>query len=355
MTQVLWSLDNKKPLPTAGLLNELELEDVLCKNVELLDSNWLVIGRQVRTRNGKFLDLLCIDREENLIVVELKKELTPREVTAQVIEYASYMSEIKSEDLSEIYVEFSEKYLDKKDSLDKAFYKKFDAEFNDELVSQNQKVKMVIVASRMDESTEYIIKFLRNIYDVDINILFFKVFQHDEKRLLSRVWFEEENIELKETSQQNNEWNGEFYVSFGSGIWEDAAEYGFISAGGGNWYTKTLKMLHSGDRIWVNIPHIGYVGVGIVTSDMMQASDAVFEVDGEKRPMRDLELKGNYFYTDDPNNAEYVVKVDWIKTLPINCAVKESGFFGNQNSVCRPQAGKWKYTVERLKKLWNIS
>jgi len=37
-------------------------------------------------------------------------------------------------------------------------------------------------------------------------------------------------------------WNGEFYWNYGHGedrSWEDAAQYGFICAGGGVWYTKT--------------------------------------------------------------------------------------------------------------------
>jgi len=34
--------------------------------------------------------------------------------------------------------------------------------------------------------------------------------------------------------------------------------------------------------------------------------------------------------------------------------IHETGFFGNQNSVCRPRAKKWDYTVERLKKRWGI-
>ena len=63
-------------------------------------------------------------------------------------------------------------------------------------------------------------------------------------------------------------WNGEFYCSFGEGesrSWADAVEYGFISAGGGQWYTRTLGALKPGDRIWVKIPDQGFVGVGRVT------------------------------------------------------------------------------------------
>ena len=50
--------------------------------------------------------------------------------------------------------------------------------------------------------------------------------------------------------------NGEYYVSFGDEgrSWEEAVKYGFISAGGGTWFTNTLKLLKPGDRIWVKIP-----------------------------------------------------------------------------------------------------
>ena len=100
LSQVLWSLGENRMLSPGKLLRETELEDTLHQNIELLDPNWLTIGRQVGTANGKYLDLLCMDRDGNLIVVELKKDLTPREVTAQVIEYASYMAEKKPEDIA---------------------------------------------------------------------------------------------------------------------------------------------------------------------------------------------------------------------------------------------------------------
>ncbi len=164
---------------------------------------------------------------------------------------------------------------------------------------------------------------------------------------------------ISASSSTKNFWNGEYYVSFGvfedGRNWDDAVKYGFISAGHGEWYSKTLDMLSPNSRIWVNIPHTGYVGVGIVREGKCQAKDASFEINGKVRPMRDLKSKGNYFYSeDDPEFAEYVVKVDWKKTVPEAHAIKELGFFGNQNSVCRPHNSKWEYTIERLKSIWKI-
>jgi RecB family endonuclease NucS len=69
-------------LQIGQLINEKELEDLLCTNIEILNKNWFVIGRQVKTSAGKYNDILCMDRDGDLVIVELKKALIPREVTA---------------------------------------------------------------------------------------------------------------------------------------------------------------------------------------------------------------------------------------------------------------------------------
>ena len=353
LSHTVWSLDEKKPLETASLIDEKELELLLRDNIEILNKGWLVISNQIRTDAGKFIDILCIDHDGDMVVVELKKDLTPREVTAQVIDYAASVSKMTVEEIAQLYLSFTAG----SETLNDAFLKKFNAELDESSV--NQKVKMVIVAAKMDDGTERIIRFLRDTYQVDINILFFRVFQCGSERLISRAWFEEdlEDTVPAEVSSKGP-WNGEYYVSFGEEegrSWDDARKYGFISAGGGPWYTKTLSLLSPGDRVWINIPHTGYVGVGVVTETVQQAEDMAFTYDNALTPMKELPLKGKYFYSeDDPESAEYVVKVQWIKTVAASKAIKEIGFFGNQNTVCRPTAEKWNFTVDRLKKCWGI-
>ena len=353
LTQSVWSLDDKKPLDTASLIDEQELETLLCEHIELLNNGWLVIGNQIRTDAGKYIDILCMDHSGCMIVVELKKDLTPREVTAQVIDYAASVSKLTSDEIARLYLEYTQ---DGK-TLNDAYRGRFGKEL-DETSVNNDRVKMVIVAAKMDDGTERIIHYLRETYEVDINILFFQVFKSGSQRIISRVWLEEEADEpAKVETGSKGPWNGEYYVSFGedSRNWEDARKHGFISAGGGSWYSKTLNLLSADDRVWVNIPHNGYVGVGIVTKEATLATEAVFMENGAAVRMNELPLKGNYFYNpEDPEKAEYVVQVRWLKTVRKSDAVKELGFFGNQNTVCRPTADRWTFTIERLKKLWNI-
>ena len=80
ISHTVWSLDEKKPLAPASLIDEKELELLLRDNIEILNKGWLVISNQVRTDAGKFIDILCIDHDGDMVVVELKKDLTPRPV-----------------------------------------------------------------------------------------------------------------------------------------------------------------------------------------------------------------------------------------------------------------------------------
>ena len=57
---------------------------------------------------------------------------------------------------------------------------------------------------------------------------------------------------------------------------------------------------------------------------------------------------------DDPEQAEYFVRVKWLNTVDVAKAFNEVGLFGNQNTVCQPRAAKWRHTVERLKTVFQL-
>ena len=78
-------------------------------------------------------------------------------------------------------------------------------------------------------------------------------------------------------------WNGrDFYVTIGDRSWEDAERYGFISAGGGEIWTKPLERLFPGARVFLYKPYPvkGYVGVGIVKETARPVTEFEVEVDG---------------------------------------------------------------------------
>lgn len=357
--QKIWKIDNNKASEVVEhVVDEQILQEILCAKIAILNEGWLLIGRNVLTAHNKYIDLLAIDGNGNLIIVELKRDKTPRDVVAQAIDYATWVKGLQSEDILEIYKQYSQKYVKDGLSFDEVFKKKFNIDLDEESINNSH--QMIIVASIMDSSTERIVQYLTE-SNIPINVLFFKVFKEGDATFLSRAWLiQPTEIEENAISRISDApWNGEYYVSFGefdTRMWEDAVKYGFISAGGGTWYSQTLNYLQPGDRVWVNIPRIGYVGVGKVEESVNKADKVFFEVNGQMKNLYDITSKGTYMkdYIEDEDKAEYIVKVKWVKTVSKEKAIRETGFFGNQNTVCKPTSHKWNYTVNRLKEIWGI-
>ncbi len=192
---------------------------------------------------------MAVAPDGSLIIIELKRDRTPREVVAQALDYASWVTQLDAAKMAQIYRRFS----DGRD-LAEDFHDRFRAELDEE--DWNQSHQIVIVAADLDDSTERIIKYLDD-SGIPINVLFFQVFESGEAKLLSRVWLVDPSETQTGGPTGGPRWNGEYYVSYGGRPWEDARGYGFISGGGGRWFSNTLKHLSSGDRIWVNIPGKG--------------------------------------------------------------------------------------------------
>ncbi len=360
--QTVWRIgDMVRELDTSGLSSESELESIIQDHAELLNPNWLVIGRQVLTSYNHYVDLLALDRSGSLIVIELKRDRTPRDVVAQALDYASWVKDLSPADVAGMYKRFCRDYLSEQSgSLDDAFRERFGLTLEEDCLNSSHQV--VIVASELDSSTERIISYLAD-SGVAINVVFFRVFVDGGNRYLSRAWFLDPRVtEDAATLRMSKEpWNGEFYVSFGdpgadTRSWDDARQYGFISGGGGTWHSQTLSLLSVGDRVWVNIPQTGYVGVGRVTDRSRKADEVRFHVNGDRKSIFELSDIGYHReHIGDDDKAEYIVRIEWLKTVDRAEAVKEVGFFGNQNTVCRPTTSKWNHTVERLKKMWGIT
>lgn len=352
--QGIWKI-GAKPQRLSPVVIESEnlLEEQIVADVSILNSGWILIGRQVRTAFDKYIDLLAMDASGSVIIIELKRNKTPRDVVAQALDYASWVVDIDDSKLVDIYLEYAKKQKLKETSLDVAFKTKFGLSFSE--VNFDGSHQMVIVAAELDASSERIINYLNDKAKIPVNAVFFSVFEDNGHRYLSRAWMiaPEETQERSISKSAKEPWNGEFYVSFGHSDdrhWDDAMKLGFISGGHGEWYSKTLNMLNLGDRIWVNIPKKGYVGVAEVTGDICRAEQYQFTA-CDNKTLLELNTKGVYdkLVELDEDNAEYLVPVRWLDCVPMNKAFSETGLFGNQNTVCKPTTPKWGHTVERVK------
>ena len=337
-------------LSQSQLPSEQLLEDMIVNSPSILSEDWMLIGRQDTTGMGGRLDLLAIAPDGSLVLIELKRDRTPREVVAQTLDYAAWVDNLTESDIAAIYERFRPGH-----SLYVDFQTRFGRVLDDDELNASH--QLIIVATELDASSERIVQYLSK-RDIPINVLCFQVFQIGEQQLLSRSWLLDPiqtQVNAASTSEgQSEPWNGEFYCSFGdssSRSWADAVEFGFISGGGGSWYSKTLQLLSPGDRVWINVPQQGYVGVGRVLGAATSANEFTVMKDGVERPVLEVAVRANYHaaFTDDPERCEYFVPVQWLQTVPVGQAIREIGMFGNQNTVCRPRTPKWRSTIERLK------
>jgi hypothetical protein len=353
INHAIWFVDaNPQSLPVTKLPSEAFLEQMIINRPDILSGPWMLIGQQEHTGFGGRIDLLAIAPDASLVLIELKRDRTPREVVAQALDYAAWVDTLTPDRIAQIYQRFS-----KGGDLSAAFKAKFGEDLDED--SLNESHQIILVAASLDDSTERIINYL-NARDIAINVIFFQVFQHGAQQLLSRAWLidpgeTQVNVATSASTRASGEkepWNGEFYVSYGSGrSWADARQYGYISGGGGSWYSQTLKMLAPGDRVWVKIPKTGYVGVGRVIEPVQPMREMRVSTPGGEQAAFDVLSDAAEFKArdGDPETAEYAVRVDWLDTVDAAHAFDEIGLFGNQNTVCQPTTPKWRHTVERLK------
>lgn len=305
---------------------------------------------------GGIVDLLAIAPDGALVLIELKRDRTPRDVVAQALDYANWVEELQAEDIAAIYGRFKPGR-----SLADDFKARFGQTLDEETLNDSHQI--VIVAAQLDDSSERIVAYL-NKRDIAINVLCFQVFANGAEQLLSRAWLldplQTQVHVVPAGDGPADPWNGEFYVSFGHGrerSWAEAQRFGFICGGGGAWYSRTLRLLAIDDRVWVNVPKTGYVGVGRVTGPAVQAKDFRLPGPNGEAPALEVLTQGDYNrgFVNDPERTEWFVPVEWQAAVPIDKAVQEIGFFGNQNTVCKPTTPKWRSTVDRLKVRFGVS
>ena len=186
----LWKIESDRPelVPRQRLDLEGRLEDWLCRDIGLLSDELLVIGRQIR-QYGVPLDLLAVDRDGNLVVVELKRDRTPRDVVAQTLDYASWVQGLGRDDVEEYALEY----------LGVSFSEAFRSVFGHEPPEVvNVRQRMYIVASSLDPATQGIVEYLSATHGVAINAATFAYFNTGGGEFVARsMLLDEEDVERR--------------------------------------------------------------------------------------------------------------------------------------------------------------
>lgn len=332
MAARMWRVDGSTlcPLDPSKLDREQRLEEWLERDPGLLGLDLLLIGRQVRTDFGGIIDLLGIDRGGDLVILELKRDRTPRDVVAQVLDYGSWACRLTPREIHEI----ADRYLAARSlRLADAFRERFGAPIPENL---NSSQSLVIVASELDDSSERIVQYLAERH-LQINTAFFQVYCDGPTEYLVATWLmDQEEVRERSEARTKAPWTGAWYINVSEGTrrsWEDCRRFGFVAAGHGRKYSDPLRKLNVGDRVFAYLGGAGYVGSGTVTHTVMKAKD--FQVDDQPLLKLDLRQPNLAHDADDDELAEYVVGVKWALTFPESQGKRFPGGFANQNVVCK--------------------
>lgn len=311
-----------------ALSEEKLIEGWVAANPGLLGLDAIVIGRQVPTDHGKYIDLLALDRLGGVVIIELKKDRTPREIVAQVLDYASWVRTLTTNQVFEI----GERYLSTR--LAGAFQDHFGERIPETL---NGNHSMLIVASELDPASRRIVEYLSEEHGVAINTAFFNVFAADGAEWVTTDFLlDQTEVEQRSEHKIRAPWSGFWFVNAGLGehrSWTDMRRYGYIQAGGGQTYSDKLDQLSPEDRIFVYAAGAGYVGYATVTASKVPASE--FMTDGGLLFEQQLHAPAIKTRSSDPGKAEYIVAVDWRETVELPAAKTFPGIFANPLVVCK--------------------
>lgn len=314
--------DLLKEIHKSKLDLEERLENWLERDISIVSNDLLVIGRQIETDFGGVIDLLCVDYNGDIVIVELKRDKTPREITAQALDYASWVKDLSNEKITEI----ANIYLGKKGPFEDAFKRKFGAEILEIL---NEHHKMLIVASEIDSSSERIIKYLSDSYGVGINALTFQYFRDDDGReFLTRVFLIEPTeveykTQIKSTSKRKPPLS-----------YEELQEIADKN-GSGDIYSRIVEGLTKlFDQTGTTRSTIAFIGI------MGESRNTIFSlIPGESDSNKGVRFQ---VYIDRFSEYFGINKEDTIKNLPSELTEYEPwrgapptfvGYFKNMNEV----------------------
>ena len=173
-----------------------DLEAWILTEPAILGSDIVIIGSQVQTRSGP-LDLLGIDFEGNTVVVELKRDMIPREALAQAIDYASDVAGWDVARLSEECLKY------KKQPLEEFLSENLPDEVPLDALVLNRSQRLLLVGTSIEEALQRMIEWLSATYQMPVNALLLRYIQTEGgEEFLARTMVIPEEVERQAAKQR---------------------------------------------------------------------------------------------------------------------------------------------------------
>ncbi|MDD4893983.1 MAG: DUF4268 domain-containing protein [Candidatus Omnitrophica bacterium] len=167
------SLYKETDLKSHNILERQDIEKWVENYPDILGEELLILSTEYDKfdKTDERLDLLAIDRNGNIVIVELKRDDSGKTVELQAIKYAAYCSNLTLEDVAELY----RQYLEKKGvvcNIEEAGNKIVDFIENEDFEELSDKPRIILVSKEFRPEVASAVVWLRKF---NVNIICVKL------------------------------------------------------------------------------------------------------------------------------------------------------------------------------------
>lgn len=340
--------DAIEPLPERAFadLNVMErgdLQRLLRANIAVVADDVLVIAEEFAEWDDsrRRIDLLAVDRNANLVVIELKRGETGGHMELQALRYAAMVSSMTFERAAEVFQAFLDEQEPNLEAEQDAAVWLLDflgwEEPREDAFGRD--VRLILVAADFSKELTTSVLWL-NERDLDIRCVRLKPYALGSEVVIDaqqvvplpeaeeyQVRVREKAITRREAARQGTEPTGYWFMNTGdkptneNRAWEDCKKYAFMTAGGGAKWIDAVRRLRVGDRFFAYLSGHGYVGLGEVVTEAVPQRD--FVPPGHTQRLIDLPTTATprRDQLEDLERCDWCVGVRWLHAVDRDRAV----------------------------------
>ena len=161
------------------LKERFDIEIWVKNNPSILKEDLLIVSEQIILPSGRQPDLIALDREGNLVIIELKRDDSGRDVYWQTVTYAAQFSEYSYLDIIEMY----EDYRDKNE-IDGTSCQELIEDFIEvEIEKLNQKQRLIMASKEFHQDVLKASLWLLD-YGIDLKVIKLTPYKYEDDLLL---------------------------------------------------------------------------------------------------------------------------------------------------------------------------
>jgi hypothetical protein len=343
-----------------GLRERGDLQRLLRDQIEAIAPGVLVVSEEFGDweDSKRRIDLLGVDRDANLVVIELKRTEDGGHMDLQALRYAAMVSKMTFEKVVDVF-ERHLANLNRQASARQVLleFLEWDTPDEDRFA---QDVRIVLASAEFSKELTSAVLWL-NEHDLDIRCVRLRPYTDGQRIFLDVqqvlplpeasdyfVSLREKREEERQSRRREQLWSGLWFVNVGMHSaddpaldaaghgyirhWTNCVQYGYIAAGGGPRYSDALRRLELGALIVAYQRGLGYLGYGVATKlatpvHQFELLDGAFLEERINPETRNIQI--------DQNDWEYAVGVQWKKHFKLSQPKTFKGVFANQNVVCK--------------------